>query len=61
MLHDLDYSPQANRKTREGASHPERNAQFEYINKKVRTFQKQKQPVVSVDTKKKELVGISGM
>ena len=53
----MGYSLQANRKTREGASHPDRNAQFEHINKKVRTFQRQKQPVVSVDTKKKELVG----
>ena len=57
LLHDLDYSLQANRKTREGASHPDRNAQFEYINKKVRTFQKQKQPVVSVDTKKRVYPG----
>ena len=47
----------AGRKTREGASHPDRNAQFEHISKKVRTFQTQQQPVVSVDTKKKELVG----
>jgi hypothetical protein len=57
LLHDLDYSLQANRKTKEGTSHPDRNAQFEYINRQVRVFQKRGQPVVSVDTKKKELVG----
>ena len=51
------YSLQANRKTREGGSHPDRNAQFEFINAQVQGFQKRKQPVVSVDTKKKELVG----
>jgi hypothetical protein len=57
LLHDLDYSLQANRKTREGASHPDRNAQFEYINQQVRAFQRAAQPVVSVDSKKRELVG----
>lgn len=57
LLHDMDYSLQANRKTREGSSHPDRDAQFEYINKKVLAFQRRGQPVVSVDTKKKELVG----
>src|SRR6266705_2788757 len=57
LLHDLDYSLQANRKTKEGSSHPDRNAQFEYINRQVREFQKRGQPVVSVDTKKKELLG----
>jgi hypothetical protein len=46
-----------NRKTREGNQHPDRNAQFEYIAKQVRRFQKRGQPVISVDTKKKELVG----
>ena len=51
------YSLQANRKTREGSSHPDRNAQFEYINRQVMAFQKRQQPVISVDTKKKELVG----
>ena len=51
------YSLQANRKTREGSSHPDRNAQFEYINRQVLAFQKRDQPVISVDTKKKELVG----
>ena len=48
---------QANRKTREGAGHPDRNAQFEHINGHTRTFQRRGQPVISVDTKKKELVG----
>jgi hypothetical protein len=57
LLHEADYSLQANRKTREGASHPDRNAQFEYINTLVRRFQSRGQPAVSVDTKKKELVG----
>lgn len=57
LLGDMEYSLQGNRKTREGDSHPDRNAQFEYINKKVRGFQKRGQPVVSVDTKKKELIG----
>jgi transposase len=57
LLHELGYSLQANRKTREESSHPDRNAQFEYINAQVRAFQKQQQPVVSVDTKKKEIVG----
>jgi hypothetical protein len=57
LLHDLDYSLQANRKTREGTSHPDRNAQFEHINRRVRAFQRAGQPVVSVDSKKRELVG----
>jgi hypothetical protein len=57
LLAELDYSLQANRKTREGNQHPERNAQFEYIATQVRRFQNQGQPVISVDTKKKELVG----
>jgi DDE family transposase len=57
LLKDLDYSLQATRKTREGASHPDRNAQFEYINARVKDFQQCGQPVVSVDTKKKERVG----
>jgi hypothetical protein len=57
LLHDLEYSLQANRKTREGAKHPDRNAQFEYINARTRAFQRGRQPVISVDTKKKELVG----
>jgi Rhodopirellula transposase DDE domain len=57
LLHDLEYSLQANRKTREGQDHPDRDAQFEHINQQVRAFQGQGQPVVSVDAKKKELVG----
>jgi len=57
LLRDLGYSLQATRKTKEGASHPDRNAQFEYINEQVKVFQKRGQPVISVDTKKKELVG----
>lgn len=57
LLAQLGYSLQANRKTREGARHPDRNAQFEYINARVQDFQQRGQPVVSVDTKKKELVG----
>jgi len=57
LLHEAGYSLQSNRKTREGAAHPDRDAQFEYINDRVRRFQQRDQPVVSVDTKKKELVG----
>jgi hypothetical protein len=57
LLKKAGYSLQANRKTREGGSHPDRNAQFEYINKQVIAHEKRGQPVVSVDTKKKELVG----
>ena len=57
LLHRLHYSLQANAKTREGSRHPDRNAQFEYINKITKLFQKNGQPVISVDTKKKELVG----
>lgn len=57
LLAELDYRLQANRKTREGNQHPDRNAQFEYIAALVRRFQKRGQPVISVDTKKKEIVG----
>ena len=57
LLRQAGYSLQANRKTREGASHPDRNAQFEYINDSVRRFLQRGQPAISVDTKKKELVG----
>ena len=53
----LGYSLQANRKTLEGKQHPDRDAQFNHINRRVRAFQRRRQPVVSVDTKKKELVG----
>lgn len=56
-LHDLDYSLHALRKNREGADHPDRDAQFRYINALVENFQARDQPVISVDTKKKELVG----
>jgi hypothetical protein len=52
-----DYRLQSNRKTQEGAQHPDRNKQFEYINRQSLRFMRQGQPVVSVDTKKKELVG----
>jgi Rhodopirellula transposase DDE domain len=57
LLHDMGYSLQANRKTREGRQHPDRNAQFAYINGQTRRLQRRGQPVVSVDTKKKELLG----
>jgi transposase len=57
LLHEAGYSLQANRKTREGDSHPDRNAQFAHINELVLRFQNRYQPVISVDTKKKELVG----
>ena len=57
-LQELGYSLQAPRKTQEGTQeHPDRNAQFEYINEKVNAFQHQNQPVISVDTKKKEKLG----
>jgi hypothetical protein len=57
LLHELGYSLQANRKTREGPQHPDRDAQFRYIHDLVRRHQRQRQPAISVDTKKKELVG----
>src|ERR1700674_968466 len=57
LLHEMDYSLQANRKTLEGSSHPDRDAQFHHISDKSREFQAGRQPVISVDTKKKELVG----
>ena len=57
LLDSMGYSLQGNRKTREGDSHPDRNAQFEYINGAVGTALAEGQPVISVDTKKKELVG----
>jgi hypothetical protein len=57
LLNADGYSLQSNRKTREGESHPDRNAQFEFINLAVKQFQQRGQPVISVDTKKKELVG----
>ena len=57
LLHQMDYSLQANRKTLEGSSHPDRDSQFRHISDKIREFQAGRQPVISVDTKKKELVG----
>jgi hypothetical protein len=57
LLAELGYSLQGNQKAIEGASHPDRNAQFEHISKTVSSFQRRGQPVVSVDTKKKELIG----
>src|SRR3989454_4214690 len=57
LLADLDYSLQGTRKTLEGAAHPDRDAQFRYINRCVKVFQRAGQPVISVDAKKKELVG----
>ncbi|MGH2362865.1 MAG: ISAzo13 family transposase [bacterium] len=57
LLYDLGYSLQANRKTKEGARHPDRDAQFRHINAGVERQQRLRQPAISVDTKKKELVG----
>lgn len=57
LLHEQDYSLQSNRKTEEGANHPDRDAQFRYINAQVKRTLAKGAPVVSVDTKKKELVG----
>jgi hypothetical protein len=57
LLHELGYSLQSVRKSREGAAHPDRNEQFEHINATAVSFLRRKQPVISVDTKKKELVG----
>jgi len=57
LLDELDYSMQSNRKSREGGSHADRNAQFEFINSTVKEFLGRGLPAISVDTKKKELVG----
>jgi len=57
LLDELGYSLQGNQKTKEGGRHPDRDAQFQYIHARVGDFQRRGQPVVSVDTKKKELVG----
>ena len=57
LLHTLGYSLQSVRKSREGTSHPDRNAQFAHINATAAAFLQRQQPVISVDTKKKELVG----
>ena len=57
LLHQMGYSLQANSKTLEGKQHPDRNAQFEHVHTQVKQFLEQGLPVISVDTKKKELVG----
>lgn len=57
LLQNMDYNLQANRKTKEGKDHPDRDAQFRYINEQAMAALKRKTPVISVDTKKKELVG----
>ncbi len=57
LLHEAGYSLQANRKTHEGTHHPDRNAQFEHISRRVKRQLKRHAPAISVDTKKKELVG----
>ncbi len=57
QLHAAGYSLQLNQKTREGSAHPDRDAQFRYLNAAVVRHQRRHQPVISVDTKKKELVG----
>jgi hypothetical protein len=57
LLRQMDYSLQSTRKVNEGRSHPDRDRQFGYISRQTRAFQQRGQPVVSVDTKKKELIG----
>jgi transposase len=57
LLHEMDYSLQANQKTLEGGQHADRDKQFAYINRKAQRYLKRGEPVISVDTKKKELVG----
>jgi hypothetical protein len=57
LLHELGYSLQAATKTVEGTQHPDRNAQFEYISRLTKRYLRNGWPVISVDTKKKELVG----
>ena len=58
LLHELEYSLQANRKTSEGKqAHPDRDKQFKYINRQAKHFLRKRTPVISVDTKKKELIG----
>src|SRR5439155_20659694 len=57
ILHTLDYSLQGNVKSVEGRQHPDRDAQFRYINGRVKAFQRTHDPVISVDTRKKELIG----
>jgi hypothetical protein len=57
LLKDMEYSLQANKKTQEGKSHPDRDEQFQYISDGAKKFLQCRQPVISVDTKKKELIG----
>lgn len=57
LLRGMGYSLQSNRKTEEGNQHPDRNRQFEYIDRQVKAFSKQNRPVISIDTKKKENIG----
>ena len=57
MLGAIGFSLQGNSRTREGKQHPDRDAQFKYINKKVLSFQRRKLPVISVDAKKREIIG----
>jgi len=57
LLDEMGYSLQGQRKTKEGEDHPDRDTQFRYIHKQVKDYQKRRQPVISVDTKKKELIG----
>lgn len=57
LLHQMQYSLQGNRKTEEGEDHPDRDAQFRYINRLIKRFLKNERPVISVDTKKKEVLG----
>ena len=57
LLHEMGYSLQANQKTLEGSKHPDRDAQFQHINQAVQLQLQLDEPVISVDTKKKELVG----
>ena len=56
LLEKMGYSLQSNGKTKEDSDHPDRDAQFRFINNKVKSFLQENQPVISVDTKKKELI-----
>jgi len=57
ILHELGYSLQGNRKSREGKDHPDRDEQFKHIAKRVNAYRKERRPAISVDTKKKEVLG----
>jgi len=57
LLKQVGYSLQANRKTREGKDHPDRDAQFAYLNRRVLAYRRGGRPAISVDTKKKEILG----